>query len=255
MRFLSIEEIDRVAVVAIRRVEKKNALSMALLEELGEAARGLSRRVDIHAVVLAGGGDFFTAGMDLADPELADFASLSLSEKRRVLSVAPDVCRAWEEMEPYTVCAIEGYCLGGGVSLAVSTDCRVMAESAVIRAPEIPYGMNMSWGTLPRLLHLVGPARTKELILFAEDVDARTAYEWGFAQAVCPDGQALSTALALAQKAARHPRHAVAMTKKTINALSTALDSLASHMDHDQFLLTLSDPETMQRILDFFGKK
>ena len=90
--------------------------------------------------------------------------------------------------------------------------------------------------------------RIKQLILFGEDVGAREAFDWGFAQWITPDGRALKKALEIADKAAQKPAAPASVIKQTVNALATALDSLGSHMDRDQFLLTVTDPESRQRI-------
>lgn len=236
-----LEERGRVMVVRLDRPEKKNALSFSLMEDLTRATRDLARRSDIHAVVLYGSESFFTAGMDLKDPAAKGLSGAGLAEKRAVMAIPPKLCQALEDLPQITFAAIEGFCIGGGVSLSSACDFRVMAESSYIRAPEIDWGMNMSWATLPRLLHLVGPARTKELIVFGEALFAPKALEWGFAQWLCEDGKALETAVQLAEKVAEKPFAPASMTKATVNALSTALDRLASHMDLDQFMLSVSD--------------
>ena len=239
---LIIMEQGSVAIIKINRPEKKNAMSIAILEALLKAANDFSLRTDIHAIVITGTKKFFTAGMDLGDPAFLDLASAGLSEKRMAMNLAPKVCRAWEALEQITFCAVEGFCLGGGVSLAVSLDFRIMAEDSYIKTPEIDWGMNMSWGTLPRLVHLVGPARCKELIIFGEKINARTAHLWGFAEWVAKKGQALDFAVNLAAKAASKRYAAASMTKSTVNALCTALDNAVSHMDKDQFLLSVDRP-------------
>ena len=72
-------------------------------------------------------------------------------EQRQALLLGPDMCAAWEALEQVTICAIEGYCLGGAMALAVSCDWRVCAEDALLRLPEIPLGINMSWQANPRI--------------------------------------------------------------------------------------------------------
>ena len=255
MDFFTFEEKGPTAVVTLNSPERKNAMSLSMIRELTTLAEEFNMRTDIKAVVLTGGPGFFSAGMDLTDLAFSDIATASLTEKRKVLGYAPAMCQAWENMVQVTVAAIEGFCLGGGVSLASALDFRVMARSSHIRAPEIDWGMNMSWGTLPRLLHLVGPARAKQLIIFGEDVGAQEALDWGFAQWVVDDGMALEKALKIAGKAAGQPFAPAAMTKQTVNALATALDPLAAHMDRDQFLLSVTDPEAMKRIMSFFQNK
>ena len=104
-----------------------------------------------------------------------------IGERRRHLKLGPRLSRAWQEMEQITIGAIEGFCIGGGVALAVALDFRVMARDAHMRVPEIGLGMNMSWQSVPRMLHLMGPARTKQAVILADHrITAAEAYEWGY---------------------------------------------------------------------------
>src|SRR5690348_8335617 len=102
----------------------------------------------------------------------------------------PDLCRAWGVIEAAAVCAIGGYCIGGASALAVACDFRIMGEGAYMRLPEVPLGMNMSWRTLPRLVALIGPARTKRFVMFGEKADAETCLAWGLCDEVAPKGGA-----------------------------------------------------------------
>jgi enoyl-CoA hydratase len=141
-------------------------------------------------------------------------------------------------MEQITIGAIEGFCIGGGVSLAVALDFRIMARDAHMRVPEIGLGMNMSWQSIPRMLHLIGPARTKQAVILAnERISAAEACEWGLIEQVSDPGGAFDAAMALAARVAAQPPLPVAMSKLTVNRLTHVLDDLASHMDVDQFAL------------------
>jgi enoyl-CoA hydratase/carnithine racemase len=71
------------------------------------------------------------------------------------------MCKAWQDMDQVTIAAIEGHCIGGGAALVVALDFRTCGRSAHFRIPEVELGMNMSWGSIPRMLALMGPARTK----------------------------------------------------------------------------------------------
>src|SRR5205814_8177582 len=105
------------------------------------------------------------------------------------------------EMEQFPLGAIEGFCVGGGVALAVALDFRVMARDGHLRVPEIGLGMNMSWQSVPRMLHLMGPARTKQAVILADDrITAKEAYEWGLVEQVADPGKAFDAAMELAAK-------------------------------------------------------
>ena len=109
-------------------------------------------------------------------------------------------------MEQITIGAIEGFCIGGGVSLAVALDFRIMGRDAHMRVPEIGLGMNMSWQSLPRMLHLIGPARTKQAAILADQrITAAEAYVWVLVEEVVESGKVFDAAMALAEKIAAQP--------------------------------------------------
>lgn len=228
----------RIAVVRFDRGDGINALSPDAMRELTAAARSFEDDAATSVVVLAGHAKAFCAGFDLKDPEGRSRAEMDLGELRRHLRIGPRLTRAWQEMEQITIGAIEGFCIGGGVALAVALDFRIMADNAHLRVPEIGLGMNMSWQSIPRMLHLMGPARTKQAVILANDrISAQEAHDWGLVERVTLPGGAFAAALALAEKVAAQPPIAVSMTKLTVNRLAHALDDLASHMDVDQFAL------------------
>ena len=173
----------------------------------------------------------------------------------RVLA-GPDMCRAWREMEPVTIAAVEGFCIGGGVALAASLDFRIASTAAHFRIPEVALGMNMSWGSVPRLMQLMGPARTKLAVMLAsERIHADKALAWGLVEELAPPGQALAAAMALAERIAREPPIPVKMTKATINRLAGAHDDLASHMDLDQFVLTTTSEDHREGVTAFLERR
>src|SRR4029079_2782758 len=206
--------------------------------------------------VVLTGAKTFSAGFDLKDPEGRARRTMDLGELRRHLKLGPRLTRAWQEMEQITIGAIEGFCVGGGVALAVALDFRVMARDAHLRVPEIGLGMNMSWQSVPRMLHLIGPARTKQAVILADQrISAAEAHQWGLVEEVAEPGQAFDTAIALAAKGAAHTPLSVAMTKLTVNRLTHALDDLASHMDVDQFALASMSEDHKEGVEAFLNRR
>jgi enoyl-CoA hydratase len=170
----------RIAVVRFDRGDGINALSPDALRELTAAARSFEDDGATSVVVLTGSAKAFSAGFDLKDPEGRSRRSMDLGTLRRHLKLGPRLARAWEDMEQITIGAIEGFCVGGGVALAVALDFRIMARDAHLRVPEVGLGMNMSWQSVPRMLHLIGPARTKQAVILADQrISAAEAHEMG----------------------------------------------------------------------------
>jgi enoyl-CoA hydratase len=249
---LRIEEDGGIAVVRIDRPEARNALNAETLSALTDTARTLGRRSDISAVILTGTDSFFSAGIDLkAEPR----ASATLIERRDAARAGPDLCRAWEAIEAVTIVAIEGYCVGGACALALACDFRIMAAGAMMRLPEVPLGMNMSWGTLPRLVALIGPARAKAFALFGEPAHVSECLAWGLADRSAEQGEALTEARQWAERVAALPPLPARMTKEAINASANALSAAASFMDRDQFLLTSLTDDFGEGVAAFLEKR
>lgn len=252
---LIVEPDGELLNVTLNRPEDLNTLSRRAMIELEDLALSLRRDPGVRVVVLTGASGTFSAGLDLKDPKIAALASAPVAERRRLALLGQRLCQAWEDVEQITIAAIEGFCVGGAVSLVISCDFRIMGRSGFMRVPEIDLGLNYSWGSIPRLLHLIGPARTKQMVLLAERVPAQTCLDWGLAEEVVADGSAVDTALVMAHKILAKPPLPVAMTKRAVNRLSAALDRTGSHMDADQFVLTTYTEDHLKGVAAFFDKK
>jgi enoyl-CoA hydratase/carnithine racemase len=253
-RFLNLEKEGRVLIVRINRPEERNALSAGLMQELTRVAADIREDYSLIAVVLSGGGRFFSAGLDLKDPELLSAGEQPIPIRRRLLETGPRMCQAWEDLPQVTIAALEGFCIGGAVSLVLACDLRVMADEAYLRISEIDLGMNYSWGSLPRLVNLVGPAKAKAWVILAEKVEKSEAFQSGFAQWEAPPGQAEEKARALARRIAEKPQAPVLMTKQTVNALVQSSRGV-SHMEMDQFALTMLSEDFQEGLEAFLGKR
>ena len=246
----------RIAVVRFDRGDGVNALSPEAMRQLTQAARSFEDDAETSVVVLTGGPKAFSAGFDLKDPEGRSRKSMDIGALRRHLKLGPRLARAWQDMDQITIAAIEGFCIGGGIALAVALDFRVMSRAAHIRVPEIGLGMNMSWQSVPRLLHLMGPARTKQAVILADQrISAEEAHAWRLVEEVTEPGSAFDAAMALAAKFASQPPISAAMTKLTINRLTHALDDLASHVDVDQFALASMTEDHEEGVAAFLERR
>jgi len=244
----------RVALVTIRRGDKLNALSRDVMTELTAIAVELRGDTSTSAVVLSG-DPVFSAGADLSDRKLGIGPEVPLIERREALRIGPDMCAAWEAIDQTTIAAVEGFCIGGALALVAACDFRIAGRGAHFRLPEIPLGMNMSWGTQPRLVNLIGPSRAKQLVIFGERVPAERAEAWGMVDAVTDDGGALALARQWADKVAALPPLAVRMAKRAITAIATANNTAAAYMDADQYALAALSDDHREAVAAFFEKR
>jgi enoyl-CoA hydratase/carnithine racemase len=205
-----------IAVVTIRREEKLNALSTAVENALGAALERSEVR-HARAVILTGGGRAFSAGADLT--EFRDRDPRAILDYYRATGAVYERVAA---LPVPTIAAIAGWCLGGGLELALACDFRVAEAGATFGLPEVSIGILPSSGGTHRLARLVGAARAKELVLLRERLDAGEAHAFGLVTEVVAAGAALERALAMAERLAALPPLAVAVAKQALDAMPEA---------------------------------
>jgi enoyl-CoA hydratase/carnithine racemase len=130
-----------------------------------------------------------------------------------------------------------------------------MGRSARVYVPEVARGMNMSWGSVPRITALVGPARAKRIIALCEKIDADTALAWGLTDAVAEDGQAVARAEAFARTAAALPPTALKMVKRDVTEAALAHARLTARMDLEGFLLAETSADYAEGVASFLEKR
>jgi enoyl-CoA hydratase len=244
----------RVATATIKRGDRLNALSREVMGALTDIARELRHDTTTSVVVLTG-DPAFSAGVDLSDRRAGAGPDTPLLERREALRIGPDMCAAWEAIDQVTIAAVEGFCIGGAVSLAIACDFRIAGRGAHFRLPEIPLGMNMSWGTQPRLVSLIGPARAKRLVIFGERVHALEAETWGLVDVVTDDGGAAEVAQEWAAKIAGLPPVSVRMAKRAITEIAAANHAASIYMDADQYALAATSEDHREAIAAYFQKR
>ncbi len=202
-----------VATITLNRPERLNALTFEVYAELRDTFLALDREPGVRAVVLTGAGRGFCSGGDVEDIIGALFGrdSGGLLEFTRMTC---DLVLALRRCRKPVIAALNGTVAGAGAVIASACDLRVAAESAKIAFLFVRVGlsgadMGASW-LLPRL---VGLGQATELLMTGDFIDARRAYEIGLYQRVVPQEALLPEAVALAEKLARGPSAALAVTK------------------------------------------
>jgi enoyl-CoA hydratase/carnithine racemase len=217
--FVSLQVEDGVGTIRLDR-PKMNAINEQLHQEVRAAATEAAERAEVRAVVIYGGERVFAAGADIKAMSQLDGAGMA--EWGRELQ---ESFKAVAQIPKPVIAAVTGYALGGGYELALCADFRVLGASAKIGQPEIQLGIIPGAGGTQRLARLVGPAKAKDLVFTGRHVGAEEALEIGLADAVVPDDEVYSTALAMAAKFAAGPPLALAAAKRAIDGgLDGSLD-------------------------------
>ena len=201
---LSIERRGEVAVVTLRRPEKRNALSIELRMELADAFAALSKNDDIGCVVLTGAGNAFCSGMDTSQFG-GDHAN-----RRRLVETSTLAFQAVGDCERPVVAAVNGPALAGGFALALLCDLRIASQAATFGYPELPRGIPPSYAAARAVL----PATVaQELCLTGRLVRATEAQRLGIVREVV-SGDVVPRAVALAERVSGLPRKAILETKR-----------------------------------------
>lgn len=218
--FVSWEASDAIATIRLER-PPMNALSVQVQEEMRAAAREVSERADVRAVVVYGGPKIFAAGADVR--EMADW---SLTDSLARTGELQSAFTAVANIAQPTIAAITGYALGGGCELALCCDFRVAGDNARLGQPEILLGIIPGAGGTQRLPRLIGTARAKELILSGRFVSADEALRIGLVDRVVAPDDVYSSAVEWARQLAAGPAFATRAAKAAIDrGIETDIDT------------------------------
>ncbi|UJA21382.1 crotonase/enoyl-CoA hydratase family protein [Thermoleophilia bacterium SCSIO 60948] len=200
---VSYERERAVAVVSIDRPDRRNAVAPSTAAALRQARDRFEADEDARVLVLTGAGGTFCAGADLKalgselDPERA----LAWSE-------SPEGPLGFTRTDPSkpAIAAIEGWCVAGGLELALWCDLRIAARGARFGCTERRFGVPLIDGGTQRLPRVVGQGRALEMVLTGRIVEAEEALGWGLANEVVDDGSALERAVELGERIASFPQ-------------------------------------------------
>jgi enoyl-CoA hydratase/carnithine racemase len=220
---LSID--DGIATVTMNRPDQRNAMNTALLQGLRAAVEELDERRDVRVIVVKGAGPAFCSGMDLkemqqrrgeADPE----------------GNVVEVLRRVERARHPTIAAIHGDAIAGGCELALHCDLRVAAETARLGMPLARIGLVVPFPLGQKLVEIIGPAQTRQLLFTGQPIDARRAYEIGMVHQVVPATELAGAVQALARRIADNAPLSLIGMKATLLRTVAPRDSIA-HDDLD----------------------
>lgn len=209
---------DGVLTLTMNRPDKLNSWDAAMEQELRSAFAEVEQRLgEYRVIVLRGAGRSFCAGVDLE--VVSAEQTLPARDLRTTMSIRHRLFDWLEEVELPVVVAIHGYCLGGGLELALACDFRLVAEDATFAMPELGFAQVPGSGAASRITSLAGPAVAKDLIITARRFDAAEAHRLGLATRVYPvEGFDRGVDEFVADLVAKPPL-AVAVAKQMVNTV------------------------------------
>jgi enoyl-CoA hydratase/carnithine racemase len=181
---IQAEKSDHIGWIVINNPQRRNAISLEMWQAMGQVFDAYADDPQVRCVVMQGAGDkAFASGADISQFEqhranaeaAAEYARISKSTRRSMMSFDKPV-----------IAMIRGFCMGGGLGIALTTDLRIASDDSVFGIPAARLGIAYDFASLNSLVQLVGPAKAKEILLTARRFSAREALEMGLVNNVVP---------------------------------------------------------------------
>jgi enoyl-CoA hydratase len=243
------EREEGIALCIFNRPDVRNALNLQMVYDIRQVLEQVRGNASCRVLVFVGAGDqAFVSGADIAE----------LKERRRddaFKRINTALFREIEQLPQPTIAAVRGYCLGGGMELAMACDLRVAGRTARFGQPEVGLGILPGAGGTYRLPRLVGLGRAKELVFSGRLLNADEALAWGLVNQVVESEAALDAALSLARDIAGKSALAVRLAKTGLNASAEMSIDAAMAWESTAQAVLFEDEEKEQRMAAFLERR
>ena len=250
---VKLEQKEGVAFVYLNRPKAYNAFDREMVQRLAEILISLALDRNIAGIIISGKGKAFCAGGDLRwirsngeNPSEA-FHELAARFHQAILEI--------RRMPKPVVAAVNGLAAGGGFSMALSCDFRIMAKSAILKQGYTSNGLSIDGGGTFILPRLVGTARALEIAAFDRSINAEKALSWGLITEVADDGRTVETAFDLMGQLKKRSLTSFAASKKLItDSFNTSFET---HLENERNLLSFvaGQPNGLEGLAAFLEKR
>ena len=218
---ITVERLEGVVTITLRRPERKNAINGPMWDELLTEIRAIAGSADDRAVVITGAGGEFCSGADVGDMSSGQGGGSAEPGRHQLTAMrhVGDVCLALHRLPQPTVAKVRGVAVGAGANLALVCDLVVAGETARFSEIFARRGLSIDFGGSWILPRVVGMHRAKELALLADIIDAGEAERMGLVNRVLPDAELDAFVADWAGRLAAGPPIALAMTKRSVEQL------------------------------------
>jgi len=240
-----------IKIIKINREKAFNALNEETIIELNTALEDVSNSQDTKVVIITGTGNkAFIAGADITM-----FQNNTPIGIRKVILLLQEVLNKVEDLKVPVIASINGFCLGGGLELAMACDLRIASDKAILGQPEIKLGLIPGAGGTQRLSRLVGSGLAKEIIMFGDNFSPERAKEIGLVNWVVPGEELEQETMKIAERLSQGPSFALNMAKEAINR-GTEMSLLdAIRMEAELFALCFSHEDVQEGVSAFLSKR
>ena len=248
-RNLLVRRDGAAATITLNRPEKRNALSLELMEELIAALERLGAERDVRAIVIEGAGPAFSAGHDLGEMVARDAAFYE-----RLFDVCTVMMETIHRVPQPVIAKVHAVATAAGCQLVASCDLAVASEDARFATPGVKIGLFCTTPMVP-IARAVGRKRALEMLLTGEPIDAATAESWGLVNRVVPADDLDAAVDALAQRICRSSPNVVALGKRAFYAQDAMTEADAYALAAPVMSANAAMPEAREGITAFLEKR
>ena len=250
MKNITIEKKGNIAIVTVNRPKELNSMNAETRKELALAFETLDEDNDVKVSILTGAkGKAFIAGADVKE-----FSRMEIND-RKVMEEDWRVTNVISESKTPVIAMINGFCLGGGLEIAMACDLRIASENSKLGQPEINIGIIPGAGGTQRLTRIVGEGRSMELILTGNMISAEKAENWGLVNLVTKEEELKEKTMKLAEKIAEKTPFAIERAKKSIKAASMMTMKEGLEFEQELFVECFKSEDGKEGIRAFVEKR
>ncbi len=250
MENVLIEKSGKIGIVTVNRPKQMNSMNSLTRSELAEAFNLLENDKDIAVILLTGSeGKAFIAGADIKE-----FLNQTI-ETEKQLEEDWIVTTIISNLKKPVIAVIDGFCLGGGLELAMSCDLRIASDRSKLGQPEINIGIIPGAGGTQRLTRLIGEGRAMEMILTGRMITAEEAFSYGIVNFVYDSDDLMDEAIQIANTIGEKSKYAVERAKKSVKAVSEMNLKDGLKLEREMFIECLNSEDGEEGITAFIEKR
>ncbi|KPL15302.1 MAG: enoyl-CoA hydratase [Anaerolineae bacterium SM23_84] len=247
-----LSEEGHLATLILNRPDAMNSLTPETLYELRDVTAYLRTRRNVWVVIVQGQGKHFSTGMDVS--VIQERLDQSEQANREYLLSLQQCLDDLESLEKPTIAKLQGFCIGGGLILALCCDFRIASQRTIFSLPEVKLGMGVIMGT-QRVTRVAGVAATKEIILVGKRFNANDAQSYGLVNRVVPPDELDAAVAALAEKFQQLPPRTVGIAKRIINVGHNLSMRESQNLEIDAQAELLDSPDLQEAIESYLEKR
>ena len=250
MENVLIEKNGKIGIVTVNRPQQMNSMNSLTRSELAEAFKLLENDKNIAVILLTGSkGKAFIAGADIKE-----FLNQTIENEKK-LEEDWIVTNIISNLKKPVIAVIDGFCLGGGLELAMSCDLRIASDRSKLGQPEINIGIIPGAGGTQRLTRLIGEGRAMEMILTGRMITAEEAFRYGIINFVYDSDDLMDEAMKIANTIGEKSKYAVERAKKSVKAVSEMKLEDGLKLEREIFIECLNSEDGEEGITAFIEKR